>query len=87
MCICQEKYSFESFDWPMANALIEQWNPLTNTFILPIGEMYILVEEVSTLLGVNEVISPESRPDCGCHPMAIIAFSLIFVIIISQQIV
>ena len=37
---------------PLVSSLVERWQPETNTFHMPFGEMTVTLDDVSTLLGI-----------------------------------
>ena len=39
-------------DWPLISAFVERWQPDTNTFHLPFGEMTIMLHDVAYILGI-----------------------------------
>ncbi|XXG47977.1 hypothetical protein AAC387_Pa02g2533 [Persea americana] len=44
--------SYRSIDKNMGSAFVERWQPETNTFHMPFGEMTISLDDVSTILGI-----------------------------------
>ncbi|XP_012857562.1 PREDICTED: serine/threonine-protein phosphatase 7 long form homolog [Erythranthe guttata] len=47
--------SYNTVDGHLLRAFIERWQPATNTFHLPVGEMTITLDDVSTLVGLPVV--------------------------------
>ncbi|XP_012838655.1 PREDICTED: serine/threonine-protein phosphatase 7 long form homolog [Erythranthe guttata] len=47
--------SYNTVDDHLLRAFIERWQPATNTFHLPVGEMTITLDDVSTLVGLPVV--------------------------------
>ncbi|XP_012846419.1 PREDICTED: serine/threonine-protein phosphatase 7 long form homolog [Erythranthe guttata] len=51
-------------DGYLLRAFVERWHPTTCTFHLPVGEMTITLDDVSTLIGLPVV----GRASCGVYP-------------------
>ena len=44
--------AYRSINRNMVSAFVERWQPETNTFHMPFGEMTITLDDVSTILGI-----------------------------------
>ncbi|KAI0504398.1 hypothetical protein KFK09_015350 [Dendrobium nobile] len=44
---------YRRMDHHLLTALVERWSPQTNTFHLPVGEMSIMLQDVSMILGIQ----------------------------------
>ncbi|XP_021719492.1 protein MAIN-LIKE 1-like [Chenopodium quinoa] len=44
---------FRRFDWPLISAFVERWQPDTNTFHMPFGEITIMLHDVYHILGLR----------------------------------
>ncbi|XP_021719333.1 protein MAIN-LIKE 1-like [Chenopodium quinoa] len=44
---------FKRLDWPLISAFVERWQPDTNTFHMPFGEITILLHDVYNILGLR----------------------------------
>ncbi|XP_021735168.1 protein MAINTENANCE OF MERISTEMS-like [Chenopodium quinoa] len=44
---------FKRLDWPLISAFVERWQPDTNTFHMPFGEITILLHNVYNILGLR----------------------------------
>ncbi|XP_021762182.1 protein MAIN-LIKE 1-like [Chenopodium quinoa] len=42
---------FKRLDWPLISAFVERWQPDTNTFHMPFGEITIMLHDVYHILG------------------------------------
>ena len=47
------KHNYRYIDYVAISAFVERWQPETNTFHLPFGEMMITLDDVSSILGVS----------------------------------
>ena len=46
------EHNYKAFDYVAIQAFVERWQPDTNTFHLPFGEVTITLNDVRTILGV-----------------------------------
>ncbi|RWR93234.1 serine/threonine-protein phosphatase 7 long form isoform X1 [Cinnamomum micranthum f. kanehirae] len=46
------RFSYRYISSPLVSAFVERWQPETNTFHMPFGEMTITLDDVCTLLGI-----------------------------------
>ncbi|XP_021768509.1 protein MAIN-LIKE 1-like [Chenopodium quinoa] len=44
---------FRRFDWPLISVFVERWQPDTNTFHMPCGEITIMLHDVYHILGLR----------------------------------
>ncbi|XP_021758538.1 protein MAINTENANCE OF MERISTEMS-like [Chenopodium quinoa] len=44
---------YQHLDWPLISAFVERWQPDTNNFHLPFGEMTIMLHDVYHILGIS----------------------------------
>ncbi|XP_021742752.1 protein MAIN-LIKE 1-like [Chenopodium quinoa] len=44
---------FKRLDWPLISAFVERWQPDTNTFHMPFGDITILLHDVYNILGLR----------------------------------
>ncbi|XP_021723134.1 protein MAINTENANCE OF MERISTEMS-like [Chenopodium quinoa] len=44
---------FKRLDWPLISVFVERWQPDTNTFHMPFGEITILLHDVYNILGLR----------------------------------
>ncbi|XP_021775353.1 protein MAIN-LIKE 1-like [Chenopodium quinoa] len=44
---------FRRFDWPLISAFVKRWQPDTNTFHMPFGEITIMLHDVYHILGLR----------------------------------
>ncbi|PKU67418.1 Serine/threonine-protein phosphatase 7 long form like [Dendrobium catenatum] len=44
---------YRRMDHHLLTAMAERWSPKTNTFHLPVGEMSIMLQDVSMILGIQ----------------------------------
>ncbi|XP_021763798.1 uncharacterized protein LOC110728463 [Chenopodium quinoa] len=44
---------FRRFDWPLISAFVERWQPDTNTFHMPFGDIMIMLHDVYHILGLR----------------------------------
>ncbi|XP_021749204.1 uncharacterized protein LOC110714955 [Chenopodium quinoa] len=44
---------FRRLDWPLISAFVERWQPDTNTFHMPFGEITIMLHDVYYILGLR----------------------------------
>ena len=44
---------YDHIDWPLISAFVERWQPDTNTFHIPFGEMTIMLHDVQLILGIQ----------------------------------
>ncbi|XP_021744410.1 protein MAIN-LIKE 1-like [Chenopodium quinoa] len=44
---------FRRFDWPLISAFVERWQPDTNTFHMPFGEITIMLHDMYHILGLR----------------------------------
>ncbi|XP_021718613.1 protein MAIN-LIKE 1-like [Chenopodium quinoa] len=44
---------FRRFDWPLISAFVERWQPDTNSFHMPFGEITIMLHDVYHILGLR----------------------------------
>ncbi|KAK9757012.1 hypothetical protein RND81_01G134700 [Saponaria officinalis] len=66
-------------DMPLISAFVERWQPDTNTFHLPFGEMSILLHDVERILRLpihGRVCGPSSFGEAGLDPTFYIAHLL-----------
>ncbi|XP_021726161.1 uncharacterized protein LOC110693312 [Chenopodium quinoa] len=45
-------FMFRRFDWPLISAFVKRWQPDTNTFHMPFGEITIMLHDVYHILGL-----------------------------------
>ncbi|XP_021733003.1 protein MAIN-LIKE 1-like [Chenopodium quinoa] len=44
---------FRRFDWPLISSFVERWQPDTNTFHMPFGEIKIMLHDMYHILGLR----------------------------------
>ena len=49
---------YDHIDWPLIYAFVERWQPDTNSFHLPFGEITIMLHDVQLILGIPVDGSP-----------------------------
>ncbi|KAL2940999.1 Protein MAIN-LIKE 1 [Bienertia sinuspersici] len=57
---------FSYIDWPLISAFVERWQPDTNSFHLPFGEMTIMLHDVFRILGISidgDMVTDDSSAD------------------------
>ena len=47
-----KRFSYRYISSPLVSSFVERWQPETNTFHMPFGEMTITLDDVGTLLGI-----------------------------------
>ena len=46
---------YEHLDWPLISAFVERWQPDTNNFHLPFGEMTIMLHDVQCIISLGSL--------------------------------